>query len=54
MTPVKYHGGRNYKISTYRNPRPRLAPVCQGSPLIKPSQAVSALSFFFIALALGR
>ena len=21
ITPVKYHGGRNYKISTYRNPR---------------------------------
>lgn len=46
MTPVKYHGGRNYKISTYRNPRPRLVPVCQRCPLIKPSQAVSSLSFF--------
>ena len=46
MTPVKYHGGRNYKISTYRNPRPQLAPVCQGCPLIKPSQVVSSLSFF--------
>lgn len=46
LTPVKYHGGRNYKISTYRNPRPRLVPVCQESLLIKPSQAVSTLSFF--------
>lgn len=29
MTPVKYHGGRNYKIATYRNPRPQLETVCQ-------------------------